>query len=275
MKRGFDILRDKALNRSITFARKERERLGLRGLLPHSVASEEQLIERVMTNLERLPRDIDRYMALSSLQERNERLFYETVIEHIDRIMPLIYTPTVGEACREYSHIMREPKGFFITPDDRGHIRRILANWPQKNIRVIVVTDGQRILGLGDLGANGMGIPIGKLALYTACAGHRSVDLPAGHARRRHQQRGAAQRRALSRLSAKRLAGKAYFALVDEFVAAVQARYPEALIQFEDFLTPNAYALLDEVPGPRAVLQRRHPGHGRRRAGRRLRVDPR
>src|SRR5262245_2755581 len=118
MKRGFEILRDKALNRSIVFGRRERERLGLRGLLPYSVATERQMVARVMANLERLPRDIDRYMLLSSLQERNERLFYRTVIEHIDRILPIIYTPTVGEACREFSHLAREPKGFFITPDD-------------------------------------------------------------------------------------------------------------------------------------------------------------
>jgi len=103
-------------------------------------------------------------MLLSMLQERNERLFFKTVIRHVDRIMPIIYTPTVGEACKEFSHIAREPKGFFITPADRGKIRKILGNWPNKKIRVIVVTDGQRILGLGDLGANGMGIPIGKLA---------------------------------------------------------------------------------------------------------------
>src|SRR4051812_49264322 len=170
-KRGVDILRDKSLNQSIGFARRERHRLGLTGLLPHTVSTSRQLVERVMLNLERLPRDIDRYMLLSALQERNERLFYRTVSEHVERILPLIYTPTVGEACREFSHITREPKGFFITPDDRGQIRRLLANWPARNIRVIVVTDGQRILGLGDLGANGMGIPIGKLAIYTACAG--------------------------------------------------------------------------------------------------------
>ena len=161
--------------------------------------------------------------------------------------MPLIYTPTVGEACKEFSHIAREPKGFFITPDDRGKIRRILGNWPRKDIRVIVVTDGQRILGLGDLGANGMGIPIGKLALYTACAGIDPDGLPAGDARRRHQQRGAAATTcSISATRASGSTGKAYFDLVDEFVTAVQSRYPDALIQFEDFLTPNAYALLNK-----------------------------
>src|SRR6185436_6042451 len=202
--------------------------------------------ERVMVNLERLPRDIDRYMLLSALQERNERLFYQTVIAHFDRILPLIYTPTVGEACREFSHIAREPKGLFITPGDRGRIAKVLGNWPEKDIRVIVVTDGQRILGLGDLGANGMGIPIGKLALYTACAGipprHclpvmldvgtndpalRGDPLYLGYPRRR-------------------VGGKAYFDLVEEFVRAVQKKYPRALVQFEDFLTPNAYALLNK-----------------------------
>ncbi|HET9371024.1 MAG TPA: NAD-dependent malic enzyme [Vicinamibacterales bacterium] len=245
VKRGFDILRDKTLNRSITFGRKDRDRLGLRGLLPHRVSSERQMVDRVMTNLERLPRDIDRYMLLSSLQERNERLFYRTVVDHIDRILPLIYTPTVGEACREFSHIAREPKGFFITPEDRGHIRRLLANWPQKDIRVIVVTDGQRILGLGDLGANGMGIPIGKLALYTACAGiDPAACLPVT------LDVGTNNEEILNDVlylgyPRRRLRGKAYLELVDEFVAAVQSRYPKALIQFEDFLTPNAYALLN------------------------------
>jgi malate dehydrogenase (oxaloacetate-decarboxylating)(NADP+) len=264
MKRGFDVLRDKTLNRSITFGRKERDRLGLRGLLPHCLATGPQLVARLIANLERLPRDIDRYMLLSSVQERNERLFYRTVIDHIEQILPLIYTPTVGEACREFSHIAREPKGFFITPDDRGAIRRILGNWPRKDIRVIVVTDGQRILGLGDLGANGMGIPIGKLALYTACAGiDPSVCLPVALDVGTNNE---ALHTDLLYLGypRRRLAGKAYFDLVDEFVAAVQARYPDALIQFEDFLTPNAYALLtkyrdrvlcfnDDIQGTAAV----------------------
>jgi malate dehydrogenase (oxaloacetate-decarboxylating)(NADP+) len=246
MKRGFDVLRDKSLNRSITFSPRERDRLGLSGLLPYRVATPRQMVRRVMTNLDRLPRDIDRYMLLSSLQERNEQLFYQTLTAHIERLLPLIYTPTVGEACREFSHIAREPKGFYITPDDRGRIRKILGNWPQRDIRVIVVTDGQRILGLGDLGANGMGIPIGKLALYTACAGIDPnaclpVTLDVGtnneELRRDVLYLGYPRRR---------LEGQAYFDLVDEFVTAVQSRYPGALIQFEDFLTPNAYALLNK-----------------------------
>ena len=239
-KRGFDVLRNKTLNRSIAFERKDRERLGLTGLLPHAVATSREMVQRVMTNLERLPRDIDRYMLLSTLQERNEQLFYQTVIAHVEQILPLIYTPTVGEACREFSHIAREPKGFFITPRDRGHIRRILGNWPQRDIRVIVVTDGQRILGLGDLGANGMGIPIGKLAIYTACAGIDpnaclpvTLDVGTSNEELRKDVLYLGYPRP-------RIEGKAYFDLVEEFVAAVQSRYPDALIQFEDFLTPNA-----------------------------------
>jgi malate dehydrogenase (oxaloacetate-decarboxylating)(NADP+) len=264
MKRGFDVLRDKTLNRSIAFGRHERDRLGLAGLLPHRVSTDRQMVERVMVNLERMPRDIDRYMQLSALQERNERLFYRTVIQHIVRILPLIYTPTVGEACREFSHIAREPKGFFITPDDRGRIRKILGNWPARDVRVIVVTDGQRILGLGDLGANGMGIPVGKLALYTACAGINPeqclpVTLDVG-------TNNDALRNDVLYLGYphRRLKGKAYFDLVEEFVTAVQSRYPNALIQFEDFQTPNAYAFLrkysqrvlcfnDDIQGTAAV----------------------
>src|SRR5262249_30893360 len=158
---------------------------------------------------------IDKYMMLSSMQERNERLFYRTVIDHIDRIMPLIYTPTVGEACSQLSHIAREPKGFFITPDDAGDVFRILGNWPEKDIRVIVITDGQRILGLGDLGADGMGIPIGKLALYTACAGIPPrqclpvmLDVGTNNEALLHDPLYLGYPR-------KRIQGKAYFALVD------------------------------------------------------------
>jgi malate dehydrogenase (oxaloacetate-decarboxylating)(NADP+) len=245
VKRSFDIIRDKSLFKSIAFTREERKRLGLQGLLPHAVASQKQLVARVMEALRRLPRDIDRYMALSSLQERNENLFYRTVIDHIEEILPLIYTPTVGEACREFSHIAREPKGFFITPDDKGRIAKILDNWGERDIRVIVVTDGQRILGLGDLGANGMGIPIGKLALYTACGG-----IPPKHCLPVMLDVGTDNEEILGDVlylgyPRKRLKTKSYSALVEEFVLAVQKKYPDALIQFEDFLTPNAYGLLN------------------------------
>jgi malate dehydrogenase (oxaloacetate-decarboxylating)(NADP+) len=265
MKRGTDVLRDKALNLGLVFTRQERERLGLRGLLPYVVATQSQVVDRVMLNLDRVPRDIDRYMLLSSLQERNERVFYRTVIDHIERIMPLIYTPTVGEACKEFSHLSREPKGFFITPDDRGKVRRILGNWPQKDVQVIVVTDGQRILGLGDLGANGMGIPVGKLALYTACAGiPPSACLPVLIDVGTNSEELLNDKLYLG-YPRRRLTGKAYFSLIDEFVTAAQARYPDALIQFEDFLTPNAYALLnkyrdqvlcfnDDIQGTAAVV---------------------
>jgi len=244
-KKSIDILRDKSLYKSIAFTRQERLRLGLQGLLPYAVATQAQMVDRSMQTLRKLPRDLDRYMALSSMQERNERLFYRTVVANLEEILPWIYTPTVGEACLAFSHIAREPKGFYITPDDRGRIGKILGNWREKDVRVIVVTDGRRILGLGDLGANGMGIPVGKLALYTACAGippkqclpvmidvgtnnQALLDDPfyIGYPRRR-------------------VSGRPYFALVDEFVRAVQKRYPDALIQFEDFLTPDAYALLN------------------------------
>jgi len=248
-RRGFEILRDKTLYRSIAFSRQDRERLGLQGLLPHAVTSQDELVARVMEFLRRCPQDIDKYMLLSSLQERNEHLFYQVAIEHIEEIMPLIYTPTVGEACKEFSHIAREPKGFFITPDDRGRIARILDNWPHKDIRVIVVTDGQRILGLGDLGANGMGIPIGKLALYTACGGISPVNcLPVLLDVGTNNDELLADMLYLG-YPHRRIEAEPYFAIVDEFVEAVQEKYPDALIQFEDFLTPNAYALMHKYKG--------------------------
>ena len=244
-RKSFDILRDKSRYKSIAFTRKERLRLGLEGLLPHTVATESQLVDRAMSGLRALPRDIDRYMALSSMQERHERLFYRTLMTHIEETLPWIYTPTVGQACSEFSHIAREPKGFYVTPDDRGRIGKFLGNWPEKDIRVIVVTDGRRILGLGDLGANGMGIPVGKLALYTACAG-----IPPKHCLPVMLDVGTNNTALLDDplyigYPRRRVSGRAYFALVDEFVRAVQKRYPQALIQFEDFQTPDAYALLN------------------------------
>ena len=265
VKRSVDLLRDKSRYKSLAFTRPERLRLGLQGLLPYAVVTQAQLVERVMNTLRGLPRDLDRYMALSSLQERNEHLFYRTVLDNLEEVLPWIYTPTVGEACREFSHIVREPKGFYITPDDKGRVATILGNWRERDIRVIVVSDGQRILGLGDLGANGMGIPVGKLALYTACAGIPPsqclpvlLDVGTNNAGLREDPLyiGCPRRR---------LVGPAYLALVEEFVRAVQKRYPRALIQFEDFQTPDAYALLhayrervlcfnDDIQGTAAVV---------------------
>jgi len=245
MKKGFEILHDKKRYKSISFTREERKKYGMQGLLPYSVISLKELSGRVMESLRRMPENIDKYMMLSSLQERNESLFYHVVIQHIEEILPIIYTPTVGEACKEFSHIAREPKGFFITPSDKGNISKILDNWPEKDIRVIVITDGQRILGLGDLGANGMGIPIGKLVLYTACAGIAPENcLPVMLDVGTNNEELLADVLYLG-YPRKRLKGKPYFELVEEFVKAVQKKYPDALIQFEDFLTPNAYSLLN------------------------------
>jgi len=245
MKKGIEVLRDKTLNRSVEFTHEEREALGLQGLLPHLVATQQHQVDRVMEILRRKENDIERYILLNSMQDRNERLFYAVVVEHIEEIMPLIYTPTVGQACREFSHIFRQTKGFYITPEDKGRIAKILGNWPEQDVRVIVVTDGQRILGLGDLGANGMGIPIGKLALYTASAGirpHQCLPVMLDVGTNNQELRDDVLYLGYPK---PRLEGEPYMELVDEFVQAVQQKFPKALIQFEDFLTPNAYTILD------------------------------
>ena len=171
MKKGLEVLRDPALNRSVEFTREERKALGLEGLLPHAVVGQEQQVARVMDMLHSKANDLDRYILLNSLQDRDERLYYSTVVRYLEETMPLIYPPTVGEACLEFSRIFRRTKGLYLTRDNKGRVAEVLGNWPEEDVRVIVVTDGQRILGLGDLGANGMGIPIGKLALYSATAG--------------------------------------------------------------------------------------------------------
>ncbi len=262
--RGYKILTNSTATKSTAFTKQERADLGLRGLLPHAVFSQETQLDRVLKNLRRKVYDIEKYIFLSALQDRNERLFYRTVIDNIEEIMPLIYTPTVGQACKEFAHIFRRPRGFYITPDDRGEIRKILDNWPEDDVRVVVVTDGERILGLGDLGASGMGIPIGKLALYVACAGiqpHQClpVMLDVGT-----NNKGLREDPLYLGVPQERLGGEAYVELVDEFVTAVRDKYPKVLIQFEDFLTPNAYKLLhryrdnvlcfnDDIQGTAAV----------------------
>ena len=245
-KKGIEIINDKSINRGTTFKRRERAELGLNGLLPYAVFSEDVQLKRVMNAIRRLSTDLERYSSLSVLQQYNEKLFYRLIINNIEELLPIIYTPTVGQACIEFSHIFRLSEGFYITPEDKGDIRKNLDNLPEEDIRVIVVTDGQRILGLGDLGSNGMGIPIGKLSLYTACAGippHQCLpvmmDIGTNNEEIRNDE-------LYLGYPKKRLEGEAYLEMIEEFVMAIQDKYPKALIQFEDFLTPNAFGLLNK-----------------------------
>ncbi len=243
--RSMDLLRDPVSNKSTAFTGVERDALGLRGLLPPRISSQDDQAERALGNYRKETTDLGRYVFLRELQDRNERLFYRLVIEHIDEMMPIIYTPTVGLASREFAHIFRRPRGLYVTSEDRGRIAEVLGNWPEPDVKVIVVTDGERILGLGDLGANGMGIPIGKLALYTACAGvDPNQTLPAMLDVGTNNNELLEDRLYLG-LDQTRLRGSDYFELVEEFVEAVQVVFPGALIQFEDFATENAFAHLN------------------------------
>jgi malate dehydrogenase (oxaloacetate-decarboxylating)(NADP+) len=246
---GIDLLRDPSLNKGTAFTEEERKALGLEGLLPPYVNSLETQAIRVTENFHKKPTDLERYIYLMSLQDRNETLFYRVVIDKIEEMMPIVYTPTVGQACQEYGHILRRPRGIFISAMDRGRVIDILRNWPNRDVGIIVVTDGERILGLGDLGANGMGIPVGKLCLYTACAGvHPGLCLPVAI------DVGTSNEELLNDvlyvgLRQHRLRGEPYDALVEEFIRAVQELYPRVLIQFEDFATPNALRLLSKYRG--------------------------
>ena len=243
--RGHEILKNPRLNKGTAFTRAEREALGLTGLLPPFVSTMEQQLERALLNLRRQASDIDRYTYLSSLSKRNERLYYRLLIEHTKQLMPLVYTPTVGQACQEFAAIFRETAGCYVTIEDRGNVEQVLANWPEQDVRLIVVTDGERILGLGDLGANGMGIPIGKLALYCACAGVNPA-----HCMPIMLDVGTANERFLEDplylgLRRSRVRGQAYDDFIEEFIQAVCTRFPGALLQFEDFATDNAVRLLE------------------------------
>lgn len=243
-KRGADLLHDPLLNKGTAFNDAERDAFGLRGLLPPHVTTLAEQTRRVIESFRRKPTDLEKYIYLVSLQERNETLFYRVLMDHLEEMMPIIYTPTVGLACQRWGYIFRRSRGLYITARDRGHIRSILANWPGDGVRMIVVTDGERILGLGDLGANGMGIPVGKLALYTACAGLSPaqclpimLDVGTDNTALRTDPF------YLGRPEP-RLRGPAYDELLDEFVAAVQERFPDACLQFEDFGNANAFRLL-------------------------------
>ncbi|HEV2714418.1 MAG TPA: NAD-dependent malic enzyme, partial [Terriglobales bacterium] len=247
--RGLDLLHNPTLNKGTAFTDAERDALGLHGLLPAHTQTPQEQMDRVLANLRRKPTALERYIFLIALLDRNETLFYRTIIDNIEEILPLIYTPTVGEACQEYSHIFRRTRGLFVSAQDRGRVGDVLHNWPERDVRVIVVTDGERILGLGDLGANGMGIPIGKLILYTACAGiHPSQCLPITIDVGTDNTALLADPLYLG-LHQRRVCGDEYDSLLDEFISAVTKIFPQALIQFEDFAHDNAFRLLKEYRG--------------------------
>ncbi|SMC21317.1 malate dehydrogenase (oxaloacetate-decarboxylating)(NADP+) [Desulfacinum hydrothermale DSM 13146] len=262
--KGIALLRNPDFNKGTAFTEEEKDALGIRGLVPPRVHTIQEQIRRVLENLRRKPNNLEKYIFLTGLQDRNKTLFYRVLLDNIEELLPIVYTPTVGQACQEYGHIFRRPRGIYISPHDRGRVVKVLRNWPHKNVRIIVVTDGERILGLGDLGADGMGIPVGKLALYTACAGiHHSQSLPVAldvgtdNEALRDDPLYIGVRRP-------RLRGPEYDALVEEFVMAVQHVFPGALIQFEDFANRNAFRLLqryrnrvccfnDDIQGTAAV----------------------
>jgi malate dehydrogenase (oxaloacetate-decarboxylating)(NADP+) len=241
---GVKLLHDPVRNKGTAFTEAERDALRLRGLLParvHSMAEQEL---RVLGNVREKATDLERYLYMIALQDRNEHLFYRVVMNNIKEMMPILYTPTVGQACQEFQHIYRTPRGFYVSLNDRGNIRNILKNWPHPEARIIVVTDGERILGLGDLGADGMGIPIGKLSLYTACAGihptqcmpvmldvgtdnERLLNDPLYNGLERHRER-----------------GPLYDELVEEFINAANEVFDGVLIQMEDFGNTNAFRFL-------------------------------
>ena len=243
---GFKVLNSASLNKGTAFTSEERDKYKLHGLLPPTINTPQAQLSRALQNMRRKYYDIDRYVFLKSLQGRNERLFYQLVINNIEEVMPLIYTPTVGQACKEFGRLFRRPRGMYLSLQEKGHIREVMDNWPYKDIRVIVVTDGERILGLGDLGANGMGISIGKLALYVACAGiHPSQCLPVMLDVGTNNQEYLDDDLYLG-LHQKRIVGDEYYEFVDEFIEASRQLFPKVLIQFEDFLTPRAYTLMNK-----------------------------
>jgi len=261
---GKSLLNNTLLNKGTAFTETERNALGIRGLLPPKVFTLEEQVSRVIRNFRRAKEPLEKYVYLSSLQNRNETLFFRVVQDYAEEMIPIIYTPTVGQACLEYGAIYSGPRGLFLSIKDRGHIAEILRNWPHIDVRMICVTDGERILGLGDLGALGMGIPVGKLSLYTACAGlHPSYTLPI-------TLDVGTDNEALHKdpfyigLKQKRVRGAEYDAFIDEFIEAVRHVFPRSMVQWEDFGNQNAFHLLqryrdkvcsfnDDIQGTAAV----------------------
>ena len=242
---GQRLLDDPLLNKSSAFPEEERRELGLLGLLPLHTSTVEEQLARVYENYQRKDSDIERYIFLAALQDRNETLFYRLLQEHVTEMMPIIYTPTVGEGCRQYSHVFRRPRGLYVSYPYRDEIPSLLNNAPAENAEVIVVTDGERILGLGDLGVGGMGIPVGKLSLYTLCAGiHPATTLPI------LLDVGTDNQELLNDplylgWRHERVRGKDYDDFVEAFVAAVELKFPKVLLQWEDFSKHNAPRILE------------------------------
>jgi malic enzyme len=239
------LLNHPMYNKGSAFTRAERQAFALEGLLPLRVSTLQHQRQRIYSNIIRKKDPLERYVGLAALQDRNEHLFYRLMVDHIDEFLPIMYTPTVGQACQEFSHMFRRPRGLWITTEHRGRIYDVLGNAPYDDVRLIVVTDAERILGLGDQGAGGMGIPVGKLVIYTVAAGvHPSLCLPIcidvgtdnTALRDDPLYLGAPQ---------PRLRGPEYESLIDEFVQAVKKRWPKCLLQWEDFKKQNAFDLLD------------------------------
>lgn len=243
-KRGKELLGDPALNKSTAFSEQEKQTYGLTGLVPDVVESIDTQLQRVIMQLGHKATDLDRYIYLMNLLDHNETLFYKTIMSDPARFLPIVYDPTIGEACLKFGHIYRQPRGMYLSLDRRGHVREVLRNWPVKDVRFICVTDGGRILGLGDLGANGMGIPIGKLQLYTAAAG-----VPPGGMLPMYLDAGTNNESLLNDplyLGMRRPRPKTedLFSFVDEFVEAVQEVFPDCCIHFEDWTGVDAMHLL-------------------------------
>ncbi|MCG6861450.1 MAG: oxaloacetate-decarboxylating malate dehydrogenase, partial [Chromatiaceae bacterium] len=243
-KRGKELLSDPMLNKGTGFPDSERDALSIRGMVPHQVVSIDDQVSRVMENFHRQEHDLDRYIFLEALHDRNEILYYRVLLTHIRELAPIIYTPTVGKACSHFGHIYRRARGMYFSVAELPYFADMIRNWPEDEIDIVVVTDGSRILGLGDLGTNGMGIPIGKLSLYVLGAGiypYRTLpvmlDLGTGNEALRQDPLYLGERRERPR-------GEAYYEAVDAFIHAVHSRWPEALIQFEDFSNDHAFTLL-------------------------------
>lgn len=241
---GYELLRNARLNRGTAFTLEERRKLGLEGLLPPAASTLGLQVARVLAELTNLDNDLQKYLLLSDLQARNETLYYAVLLADPARFMPIVYTPTVGEACQKFDHIFRAARGLYLPITARGRVKDYLANWPIADVRFIVVTDGERILGLGDQGVGGMGIPVGKLALYTACAGvPPQYCLPITLDVGTNNQKLVDDPLYLG-LRECRVRGEAYDAFVDEFVEAAQALWPRCCIQWEDFANLNAVPVL-------------------------------